>query len=164
MKIHPTSEKIISRDRLPARLIVWRLKEDKIVFTNGCFDILHLGHVEYLETARNQGTRLIIGLNSDSSMRLLNKNPGSPYNNENARARVLAALQFVDAVVLFDEETPLELISLVRPDILVKGGDYSPLTIVGADLVSSYGGIVKTIPLTPGYSTSAMVQKIRSIE
>ncbi|MCR4848531.1 MAG: D-glycero-beta-D-manno-heptose 1-phosphate adenylyltransferase [Bacteroidales bacterium] len=128
----------------------------KVVFTNGCFDILHRGHVEYLAKAADMGDVLVVGLNTDASVRRL-KGKGRPINNEEARALVLASLSFVDAVVLFDEDTPLELIKAVHPDVLVKGADYKPEEIVGADFVTSYGGTVATIPLVEGYSTTKII-------
>lgn len=131
----------------------------KTVFTNGCFDILHVGHVTYLAEARSLGDLLIVGLNSDSSVQQL-KGPTRPINNEDARAMVLAALQCVNYVILFEEETPLELIQKIRPDVLVKGGDYTLDTIVGAPFVLQYGGIVKTIPLVKGFSTTRTLQKM----
>lgn len=131
----------------------------KVVFTNGCFDILHAGHVDYLEKARNFGDKLVVGLNTDSSVKRL-KGTSRPVNPELARARVLAALEFVDAVVLFPEDTPLELIMSIRPDILVKGADYDIKNIVGADFVLNNGGRVETVPLTDGFSTSGIIGKI----
>jgi rfaE bifunctional protein nucleotidyltransferase chain/domain len=162
MGIHPTKEKIMSWKELEARLLLWRLKDEKIVFSNGCFDIIHRGHVEYLERAKQEGSKLVIGLNSDDSVRRMNKGPGSPFYDQESRAIVISALQFVDAVALFDEDTPLELIKLVKPDVLVKGADYDPETVVGADFLKTYGGIVKTVPLTEGFSTSALVRRIRA--
>ncbi len=137
---------------------VWHLKDKKIVFTNGCFDILHLGHIEYLAKARDMGGILIVGLNTDDSVRRL-KGANRPVNDEDARAMVLAALSFVDAIVLFDEDTPEELISQIMPDLLVKGKDYDGKTIVGADIVKANGGEVVTIELTKGYSTTGTIQK-----
>jgi rfaE bifunctional protein nucleotidyltransferase chain/domain len=129
----------------------------KVVFTNGCFDILHRGHVEYLSKAADLGDVLVVGLNTDASVRRL-KGEGRPVNNEEARALVLASLCFVDAVVLFDEDTPYELIKAVHPDVLVKGADYKVEDIVGHDLVTSYGGLVTTVPLVEGYSTSKLLR------
>lgn len=125
----------------------------RVVFTNGCFDILHRGHVEYLAKAADMGDVLVVGLNTDASVRRL-KGDGRPVNNEEARALVLASLSFVDAVVLFDEDTPYELIKAIRPDVLVKGADYKVEEIVGYDIVTSYGGKVVTVPLVEGYSSS----------
>ena len=128
----------------------------KVVFTNGCFDILHRGHVEYLSKASDMGDVLVVGLNTDASVKRL-KGEGRPINDEQARALVLASLSFVDAVVLFDEDTPYELIKAIRPDVLVKGADYKPEEIVGCDIVTSYGGKVETVPLVEGYSTTQLL-------
>jgi rfaE bifunctional protein nucleotidyltransferase chain/domain len=130
------------------------------VFTNGCFDLLHLGHVDYLEKARQLGDKLVLGLNTDTSIKRL-KGEERPLQDEMARARIMASLLFVDAVVLFSEDTPYELIKLVQPDILVKGDDYTPDTIVGADIVKAKGGEVKTVSLVKGYSTTNIVAKIK---
>jgi rfaE bifunctional protein nucleotidyltransferase chain/domain len=140
---------------------IWRMKGDRIVFTNGCFDILHRGHVEYLQEAAAMGDRLVIGLNSDSSVKRQNKGPERPLNDELSRAKVLAALRLVDAVVIFDQDTPLELIQAVGPDVLVKGGDWTEDRIVGADLVKTRGGEVRSLKLVEGFSTTALVEKIR---
>ena len=154
----PTADKILTRAQLPATLAAWRGAGERLVFTNGCFDLLHLGHVDYLEKARALGTRLVVGLNTDASVSALK--PGRPLQNETSRARILAALAFVDAVVLFGEPTPLQLIELVQPDILVKGDDYAVAGIVGHELVLGRGGQVLTVPLVAGYSTSNIVKKI----
>jgi len=139
----------------------WQAAGEQIVFTNGVFDIVHLGHIDYLEKAREKGDRLVLGLNTDASVRRLGKGSNRPVVAEAARARMVAAFQFVDAVILFDEDTPEALIEAVKPDILVKGDDYSVQTIVGADFVLSRGGRVETIPLVKGYSTTALIQKIK---
>lgn len=139
---------------------VWRANGQKVVFTNGCFDLIHLGHVDYLEKARNLGDKLVIGLNTDDSVSRF-KGPERPLQDQNSRARVLAAMQFVDAVVFFNEDTPLALISELVPDILVKGSDYLTENIVGADVVKKAGGEVKTIDFVPGYSTTRIVEKIK---
>ena len=128
------------------------------MFTNGCFDLLHLGHVDYLEQARHLGDALVVGLNTDASVGGLK--PGRPIQDEYARARILASLAFVDAVVLFSEPTPLALIELVQPDVLVKGDDYAPESIVGYDVVMARHGQVRTVPLVAGYSTSRIVERI----
>lgn len=154
--------KILKGQRLYQMLNIWRFTDQKIVFTNGCFDLLHLGHIDYLSKAADLGNRLIIGLNSDNSTSNL-KGPSRPITDENSRATLLAALSFVDAVVLFDEDTPLNLIAKIKPDILVKGADYTIDQIVGADLVIANGGAVKTINYLPGYSTTAIEQKIKSL-
>jgi rfaE bifunctional protein nucleotidyltransferase chain/domain len=139
----------------------WKLQGQTIVFTNGCFDIVHIGHVDYLEKAHNLGDKLVLGLNTDHSIRRI-KGKKRPIVEENARARVIAALGFVDAVVLFDEDTPLRLIQTMKPDILVKGDDYAVKNIIGADFVIKNGGKVETIPLVKGFSTSNIIEKIKS--
>jgi len=141
---------------------VWRMKGDRIVFTNGCFDILHRGHVEYLQEAAALGERLIIGLNSDASVRRLDKATDRPFNDQDSRAKVIAGLRFVDAVVIFDQDTPLELIQALGPDVLVKGGDWKPEQIVGADVVKARGGEVRSLKLVDGFSTTKLVEKIRN--
>ena len=133
----------------------------RVVFTNGCFDLLHPGHVAYLEQARSLGKALIVGVNTDASARRLDKGQGRPLTPETDRARVLAALACVDRVVLFDEDTPLELISLLKPDVLVKGGDYQLSEIVGRAEVLARGCQVLTLPFLPGYSTTALLQRLR---
>jgi rfaE bifunctional protein nucleotidyltransferase chain/domain len=141
----------------------WRAGQPgPIAFTNGVFDLLHPGHVELLEKARREGAALIVGLNSDASVRRLGKGAGRPVTPEGARARVLAGLAAVDCVVLFDEDTPLELITRVQPDVLVKGADYPRDAIVGADFVESRGGRVVRVPLVHGYSTSSIVERLRA--
>ena len=155
-----TKDKILTREQLPAVVANWRAAGRQVVFTNGCFDLLHLGHVDYLEQARHLGDALVVGLNTDASVSCLK--PGRPIQDEEARARILAALAFVDAVVLFGEPTPLALIELVQPDVLVKGDDYAPESIVGYDVVMARGGQVRTVPLVAGYSTSRIVAKIKS--
>jgi len=157
-----SSQKINDWESVADKLKSWRRKKEKIVFTNGCFDILHLGHIDYLERARSLGNRLIIGLNSDSSVTKL-KGPGRPLYEQEARARILAALEFVDIVIMFDQETPYDLINHIKPDILVKGNDYLAENIVGADIVKSNGGEVVTINLVEGYSTSALIEKINQL-
>ena len=134
-------------------------RQGRIVFTNGCFDILHLGHAVYLAQARALGDCLVVGLNTDRSVRGL-KGPDRPVNPEDARAFLLASLACIDYVILFDEPTPEKLIHAVCPDVLVKGGDYNPDQIVGADFVRQHGGIVTTIPLVEGYSTTQLIQKM----
>ncbi|ARK10623.1 D-glycero-beta-D-manno-heptose 1-phosphate adenylyltransferase [Fibrivirga algicola] len=154
-----TSQKIVSRDAAAAQVRTWHAEGQRVVFTNGCFDIVHLGHIDYLEKARALGDKLVLGLNTDASVSCI-KGPLRPVVNEQARARLMAALQFVDLVTLFGEPTPLELIETLRPDVLVKGDDYTVATIVGADFVLGNGGRVETIALVPGYSTSSLIQKI----
>jgi rfaE bifunctional protein nucleotidyltransferase chain/domain len=154
------NNKIVNWDQAKTLCAQWRDNDETIVFTNGCFDLLHKGHVHYLAEAADLGDRLIIGLNSDdSTMRL--KGPNRPINRQDSRAYVMAALGFVDAVVVFDEDTPAELIRLLTPGILVKGGDYEPDNIVGADHVKANGGKVIVLSFLPGFSTSAIENKIR---
>jgi rfaE bifunctional protein nucleotidyltransferase chain/domain len=148
--------KIRQGEQIARDIAVWKFKGEKIVFTNGCFDVLHKGHFVYLAQAASLGTKLVIGLNSDASTRRL-KGEGRPVNGERDRALALASLLFVDAVVLFDEDTPIDLIRRVQPDILVKGGDYRIEEIVGHDLVKASGGEVLTIPFVDGYSTTSLL-------
>lgn len=145
---------------LDALLVDWRAKGYKIVFTNGCFDLLHRGHVDYLTKARDLGDKLFLGLNTDASVSKL-KGERRPIQDEQSRLHIMASLQCVDAVILFDEETPYELIKRVQPDILVKGADYKPENIVGYDIVTAKGGEVITLDFLEGYSTSAIEKKIR---
>ncbi len=141
-----------------------KLKQDAstLVFTNGCFDILHPGHTQYLAFARNQGDALVVGLNSDDSIRRL-KGPKRPLLDETERAQILAALDCIDYLAIFDEDTPLELLQQVRPQILVKGGDYLPEEVVGKELVESYGGRVELIQFVDGKSTTNIIDKILSM-
>ncbi|MCI1752059.1 MAG: D-glycero-beta-D-manno-heptose 1-phosphate adenylyltransferase [Flavobacteriales bacterium] len=141
----------------------WRLKSDRVVFTNGVFDILHRGHVSYLQEAAALGHRLVVGLNSDASVKRLGKGEDRPLNNEADRAAVLVALRCVDAVVIFNEDTPLELITALQPDILAKGGDWPVDKIVGADVVVARGGTVFSLPLVEGLSTTKLVERIRNV-
>ncbi len=134
----------------------------RLVFTNGCFDLLHPGHVEYLSRARQKGDALLVAVNTDASVRRLGKDRARPYVDQDSRALVVAALEFVDCVTLFDEDTPAELIAQLEPDMLVKGGDYAPEAIAGADLVKDRGGTVTTIPLVAGHSTTALARRIRA--
>ena len=142
-------------------LAEWRAAGRRIVFTNGVFDLLHPGHVDLLEGARALGGALVVGLNSDLSARALGKGADRPLLDQTARTRVLLALRAVDAVALFDEPTPLELIQLVRPDVLVKGADYAGREVVGREVVEGYGGRVVLWPLLPGYSTTGLIRRIR---
>src|SRR6478672_10693824 len=162
-KLNNISEKIFNQEQLKARLNVWRLLEKKIVFTNGCFDLVHLGHVDYLANAADLGDKLIVGLNSDKSTSDI-KGPNRPITDERSRAHILASMSFIDAVILFDEETPINLIKLVNPDILVKGADYTIDQIVGSDIVIQNGGSVQTLEYLPGYSTTLIEKKIRSLQ
>jgi len=140
----------------------WRVRGDSIVFTNGCFDLLHPGHIFILEEAAALGDHLVVAINSDQSVSHL-KGPQRPIWNAADRAQMVAALEFVDAVFLFDEETPLNAILTLKPDVLVKGGDYTEETIAGAKEVKAWGGKVVTIPLKEGYSTTALIRKIQSL-
>lgn len=160
MSLSPHAERILTWNAAAD----WRRRaRGRVVFTNGVFDLLHPGHVDILSNARAQGDALIVGVNSDASVRRL-KGPSRPVRNEQERAYVLAALRDVDAVVLFDEDTPLELIRRLRPDVLVKGGDYTRDTVVGADDVESWGGRVVIVPLVPGQSTTSIIEKLRATE
>ncbi len=151
--------KIFEKDSLVKKINGWRLTNNIIVFTNGCFDILHYGHIKYLAEAASLGDKLVIGLNSDSSVKLL-KGVSRPLQSQNDRALLLASLFFVDAVVIFEEETPFKLIENIKPDFLVKGGDYTIESIVGADFVKQNGGEVKIISFEDGYSTTGILNKI----
>jgi D-beta-D-heptose 7-phosphate kinase / D-beta-D-heptose 1-phosphate adenosyltransferase len=151
-------DKVVGLAPLLTRVAAWRSDGRRIVFTNGCFDILHVGHIRLLEAARRKGDRLVVGLNSDESVRRL-KGPSRPIVGESERAGVLAAMSAVDAVVLFAEDTPLRLIETIRPDVLVKGGDYIEENVVGAREVRAWGGRVELIPLVPGTSTTQMIRK-----
>ncbi len=150
------------KDLATAKVLVHRWKRDgkKIVFTNGCFDILHLGHVDYLEHARDLGDKLVLGLNTDDSIGRF-KGPNRPIQDQISRAHVLASLQSIDLVVFFNEDTPQRLISELLPDVLVKGSDYLAENIVGSDVVKKNGGVVKTIEFVPGYSTTRIIEKIK---
>ncbi|HXC05558.1 MAG TPA: D-glycero-beta-D-manno-heptose 1-phosphate adenylyltransferase [Bacteroidia bacterium] len=154
-------KRIFTAERLAPQLLTWRFHSQKIVFTNGCFDILHRGHIDYLSKAADCGNILIIGLNSDASTKKLNKGASRPIQDETSRALILASLHFVSAVVLFDEDTPYELIKLIQPDVLVKGADYKIEQIAGHDIVQAKGGEVKLIPFLEGFSTSGIEQKIK---
>ena len=151
---------ILEEKKLEAWLQDFRQTMDKLVFTNGCFDILHAGHVDYLQNARQLGDGLLVGLNNDESVRKL-KGDSRPIVDEKARAMVLAALEAVDAVVLFKEETPGRLIDQVQPDVLVKGGDYLAEEIVGYQTVIATGGTVKVLPFLEGHSTTSIIKKIK---
>jgi D-glycero-beta-D-manno-heptose 1-phosphate adenylyltransferase len=158
LSVEPHIAKIMTWDQAAA----WRGRvPGRVVFTNGVFDLLHSGHIDVLSSARAEGDALIVGLNSDSSVRRL-KGADRPVRNEMERAYVLAALRDVDAVVTFSEDTPLALIRRLRPDVLVKGGDYAPDTVVGRDDVESWGGRVVIVPLRAGQSTTAIIEKLRA--
>jgi rfaE bifunctional protein nucleotidyltransferase chain/domain len=154
------AHKIIPFDKLSQKIHLWRFKEQRIVFTNGCFDLLHQGHINTLTSAADYGTRLIVGLNTDASINRL-KGPDRPIQDQYTRSLILASLSFVDAVVLFDDETPLELIRLIQPDVLVKGGDYKPADIVGYDIVTAREGIVVTVPYIEGFSTTNIIERMQ---
>ena len=157
--VKPLHSKVLSKPELESQLITWRETKQKIVFTNGCFDILHLGHVTYLAKARNLGDKLIVGLNTNNSIERI-KGVGRPIKDELSRGAILAAMQFVDAVVFFNERSPIDLISTITPDVLVKGADYTIADIVGHKLVIKNGGEVRTIDLVAGYSSSSLIDKI----
>jgi D-glycero-beta-D-manno-heptose 1-phosphate adenylyltransferase len=154
-------EKLLSQSELVKALIPRRSQSQRIVFTNGCFDVMHVGHTRYLQAARDLGDLLVVGVNTDRSVRSLNKGSDRPIVPDDQRAEVLAALACVDYVVLFDEPDPGRLIGEIQPDVLVKGGDWAPDKIVGRETVEARGGVVKTIPLVPGVSTTALAEKIR---
>lgn len=155
-------DKIMSREEIARQVSIWKLVSKRIVFTNGCFDILHAGHLDLLSKAAMLGDVMIVGLNSDASVRRL-KGAERPVNNEQFRAQMLSHLQMVDAVVVFGEDTPLELIRAVQPDVLVKGGDYRAEDVVGYEDVTAGGGRVEIIPLVEGLSTSALIDRIRAL-
>ncbi len=162
-KIQPLEEAVRTAE-------MWRMKGNKLVFTNGCFDILHKGHVTYLAQAAQMGTKLIVGLNTDASVRAQEKGDDRPYNDESARAFVLAALGFVDLIILFEDNTPIKLLEALNPHVLVKGADYDPEErdqsskkyIVGSDYVRKIGGEVKVVELVEGFSTTAIANKMKS--
>src|SRR6201999_2745107 len=154
-------EKILDLDRIRSRVAEWRASGETIVFTNGCFDLLHVGHITLLEDCHRFGSKLVLGLNTDDSVSRL-KGPSRPIVGERERARVMAALAAVDAVVLFDEDTPLELIRALRPDVLVKGGDYTVATVVGHEEVAADGGRVEIVPTVEGFSTTNIMKKFAS--
>jgi D-beta-D-heptose 7-phosphate kinase / D-beta-D-heptose 1-phosphate adenosyltransferase len=151
-------DKVLSRDELARRVATWRASGERVVFTNGCFDLLHVGHIAVLEQSRRLGDRLIVAINSDASVSCL-KGPSRPVVDEQSRARVLAALAAVDAVVIFGEQTPLDVIVATRPDVIVKGGDYNEDTVVGAKEVKSWGGKVAIVPIVEGHSTTRLIER-----
>lgn len=169
-RLNYIQKKLVTTSEAAQRIALWRIKNDKIVFTNGCFDILHKGHVTYLAQAAELGNKLVVAINTDASVKRLGKGDDRPINSEEARAFVLSALGFVDMVVLFDNDTPLELISELKPDILVKGADYDPNEtdassrkyIVGSDIVKAYGGEVKAISLVDGFSTTGIINRMKN--
>jgi len=155
-------KKVLARVTLARRLAAARRAGRRVVFTNGCFDLIHPGHVRYLAAARALGDLLVVGVNSDTSVRRLDKGRDRPLVGERDRAEVVAALEAVDFVCIFAEDTPLELIRALRPDVLVKGGDWTIDRIVGADLVRARGGTVRSLPFAPGYSTTDLIRRIRA--
>lgn len=168
-RIDYVHSKIVTIEQAARLVATWKMKNEQIVFTNGCFDILHKGHVTYLAKAADLGNKLVVALNTDASVKAQNKSPERPINDEIARLQVLASLGFVDLVVLFDEKTPESIIKKIKPTILVKGADYdenetdpsNKKYIVGSDFVKSIGGTVKTIDLEAGYSTTNIISKIK---
>ncbi|MFT6922911.1 MAG: rfaE bifunctional protein nucleotidyltransferase chain/domain [Crocinitomicaceae bacterium] len=169
LRLKNIEDKLMDHVSASRRIEAWRLKNNKVVFTNGCFDILHKGHVSYLAEAASLGNKLVVALNTDASVKRQGKGDDRPVNNEDARAIVMSALGFVDMVVFFDKDTPIDLIEKLRPDILVKGADYDPEEtdktsksyIVGSDIVIANGGVVKAIPLVEGYSTTSIINRLR---
>ena len=155
------NNKIFDLQNLMKKIEKWRSENKKIVFTNGCFDLIHLGHIEILARSSDFGDKLIIGVNSDLSIKKL-KGKNRPIIEESSRIKQLSALEFVDALVLFDEETPLKLIETIKPDVITKGGDYTAKNIVGNEVVSQKNGEVIVIPLTRGYSTTSILNKIKN--
>lgn len=160
---------MVSLELAREKVLQWKKADEKIVFTNGCFDILHQGHVVYLTKSADLGNRLIVGLNSDASVREQQKGDDRPINDENSRAIILSALEVVDLVIVYNESTPYDLISILQPDVLVKGADYNENQtdktqkdyIVGSDIVKANGGTVKTIALEKGFSTTRLINKIK---
>lgn len=158
-KFERIQDKIVDRDALVRICAGWKVNGHRIIFTNGCFDILHQGHIKLLLSAAELGNKVVLGLNTDASVKKL-KGENRPVNDEYSRALVMASQLFVDAVCLFDEDTPLELIRAIKPDVIVKGGDYTPETVVGNDFVKSYGGEVVIIPTLQGFSTTSIIDKM----
>lgn len=164
------NSKIYTKENLGMARSMWRFKQQSVVFTNGCFDILHRGHIDYLAKASDLGKRLVVAINTDASVKQLNKGINRPLQDEETRAMIIASLHFVDAVILFDEQTPKELIAFLKPDVLVKGADYdanetdalNKKYIVGSDIVRANGGTVKTIAYIDGFSTTAIENRIKN--
>ena len=161
ISLNKIKSKIYSLDDLIRKVNIWRFKDDAVVFTNGCFDLIHLGHIHYLAAASDLGNRLIIGLNTDKSVSKL-KGEHRPVKDGLSRATILASFSFIDAVVLFDEETPINLIRSIKPDILCKGGDYKKEDIAGYNEVTENGGEVVILNYEEGYSSTALEQKIKN--
>jgi len=155
----PLEDKILALNALKQKILRLKSQRKKVVFTNGCFDLLHWGHIKYLQDAANKGDLLVVGVNSDSSVKRL-KGKNRPLVNEKDRLRMIAGLECVDYVVLFKEDTPLKIIKLLKPDVLVKGADWNKNNMVGRDIVLSNGGSVSTIKFVRGYSTSHLIKKI----
>jgi len=156
------SAKVMTKAQLAPLLQQARAQNQRIVFTYGCFDLMHVGHTRYLQAAKDLGDLLVVGVNSDASVRSLNKAPDRPIVSESQRAEVVAALGSVDYVILFNEPDPQSLIVSLQPDVLVKGGDWAVEQIVGREIVEAHGGMVRTIPLVPGVSTTSLIERIRS--
>jgi D-glycero-beta-D-manno-heptose 1-phosphate adenylyltransferase len=159
-KKESVQDKIMGREALARLCAGWKVKGQKVVFTNGCFDILHPGHLQLLLQAAELGDKLVLGLNTDASVKRL-KGEDRPVNDEQTRALIMASQLYVDAVTLFDEDTPLELIQTIHPDVIVKGGDYTPETVVGNDYVTSYGGKVVIVPTVEGFSTTSIINRMK---
>ena len=160
-KLNKLKAKIFNIKDLSEIINEWRLNGDKIVFTNGCFDLIHLGHLEILARSADLGDKLIVGINSDMSIKKIKGN-SRPIIEEDSRAKQLAAIEFIDAVILFNEDTPYNLINILKPDVLTKGGDYKKNDIVGNQLINKEQGKVVIIPLTQGYSTTSILEKIKN--
>ena len=156
------NSKILDKERLLVKLTDWKEENKKIVFTNGCFDLIHLGHIEVIARSADLGDILIIGVNTDKSIKRL-KGKNRPIVEEISRAKQLAALEFVDAVVFFDEDTPIDLIKMINPNLITKGGDYNSDQVIGNDIVAQNNGEVVIIPLTQGYSTTSILEKIKDV-
>lgn len=160
-KLNKLKAKIFNIKDLSQIIKKWRLNGDKIIFTNGCFDLIHLGHLEILARSADLGDKLIVGINSDMSIKKI-KGSSRPIIEEDSRAKQLAAIEFIDAVILFNEDTPYNLISILKPDVLTKGGDYKKNDIIGNELINKEQGEVVIIPLTKGYSTTSILEKIKN--
>jgi rfaE bifunctional protein nucleotidyltransferase chain/domain len=160
-RLEALKSKIQNKEQLGRTLALWRFKDRKVVFTNGCFDLLHKGHVTYLAQAAELGDMMVVGLNSDASVKKLNKGANRPIQDQDSRALILASLESVGAIIIFDEDTPADLIKFVQPDVLVKGGDWKPEQIAGYDTVKAKGGEVTVIEFIPGFSTTAIEKKIK---
>ena len=160
-KLNKLKAKIFNIKDLSEIISKWRLNGDKIVFTNGCFDLIHLGHLEILARSADLGDKLIVGINSDVSIKKIKGN-SRPIIEEDSRAKQLAAIEFIDAVILFNEDTPYNLINILKPDVLTKGGDYKKNDIIGNELINKEQGEVVIIPLTQGYSTTSILEKIKN--